>query len=151
VEGKIRKALAEGAVSQVTQLAEENSTRITTRMVLQSALAGDKMCGNIVAELAHDLGVALANVINLFNPSEVVLDKSLESGGKLLLDQITRVIKGHALASFAGMTTLRFSQLGEEAGILGLGLAILEKRFETPAPHPLGFVVPRVRPEDSLA
>lgn len=135
VEGRIRKALAEGAISQVISLADGDPAAITTQMVLQAALAGDKMCGNIVSELAHDLGVALANVVNLFNPSVVVLDKRLEPGGKLLLDEITRVIKGHALASFASVMALRFSQFGEEAGIMGLGLSVLEKYFEIPAVH----------------
>lgn len=137
VEAKVRKALAEGAISQVMQLAGGSSAGITTCMALQSALAGDKMCSNVVAELAHDLGVALANVVNLFNPSVVVLDKMLESGGKLLLDQITRVIKSYALANFTSTMALRFSRLGEEAGILGLGLVVLKNHFETPVMHPL--------------
>lgn len=137
VEGRIRKALAEGAISQVISLAGGDPAAITTQMVLQSALAGDKMCGNIASELAHDLGVALANVVNLFNPSAVVLDKRLEPGGKFLLDEITRVIKGHALASFTRVMALRFSQFGEEAGIMGLGLTVLERHFEIPVMHQL--------------
>jgi predicted NBD/HSP70 family sugar kinase len=121
----------------VISLAGGDPAAITTQMVLQSALAGDKMCGNIASELAHDLGVALANVVNLFNPSAVVLDKRLEPGGKFLLDEITRVIKGHALASFTRVMALRFSQFGEEAGIMGLGLTVLERHFEIPVMHQL--------------
>jgi predicted NBD/HSP70 family sugar kinase len=151
VEGRIRKALGEGAISQVISLAGGDPTAITTQMVLQSALAGDKVCGNIVSELAHDLGVALANVVNLFNPSVIVLDKRLEPGGKHLLDEITRVIKGHALAIFASMMRLRFSEFGEDAGIIGLGLTVLEKHFEIPVAHPLKRAVKNFSMDDSFA
>jgi len=134
VERKVRKALAEGAISQVTALSE-NSTNVTTQMVLQSASNGDKLCGNILSELARDLGVALANTVNLFNPSDIVLDRSLKSGGKLLIDQISHVIRGHALSSFTDSMVLRFSELDEMSGILGLGLVVLEKHFEIQAAH----------------
>lgn len=150
VEVKIRKALADGALSQVLAMANGDPATITAWMVLEAAHANDKMCSNIVSELAQNMGIALANVVNLFNPSVVVLDKRLEPGGEFLLDQISRVIKGHALASFSNQMRLHYSKLGEEAGILGLGLAVLEKHFEVPALRPPSFMVEDKSAEESV-
>ena len=39
---------------------------------------------NIVTELGDNLGIAIANMVNLFNPSIVVFDKRLELAGEAL-------------------------------------------------------------------
>jgi N-acetylglucosamine repressor len=151
VEGRIRKALAEGAMSQVLARAGGDPANITAWMVLEAAQAGDKMCGNIISELARNLGLALANVVNLFNPAVLVLDKRLEAGGDFLLGEVTRVVKSQALASFSEQMALRYSKLGEDAGILGLGLAVLEKRFEIPALRPPTFMMEDIEEEVATA
>jgi predicted NBD/HSP70 family sugar kinase len=93
------------------------------------------MCGNIVTELGDNLGVAIANLVNLFNPSIVVFDKRLELAGEALLEQIGRIVRSLSLASSTERLTLKLGTLGEEVGILGVGLAVLEKHFELPELH----------------
>jgi predicted NBD/HSP70 family sugar kinase len=141
VEARMRRAIAEGALTQALQLAGGDPAKVTAWMVLQAAAAGDKMSGNIVSELARDIGVGIANVVNLFNPAVVVFDKRLEPGGSLLLDQIARVVRNQTLATFSADLALRFGKIGEEAGLLGIGLCVLEKRYEIPALRPPTFMV----------
>jgi predicted NBD/HSP70 family sugar kinase len=141
LEARMRRAIAEGALTQALQLAGGDPAKITAWMVLQAAAAGDKMSGNIVSELARDIGVGIANVVNLFNPAVVVFDKRLEPGGHLLLDQIARVVRNQTLATFSADLALRFGVIGEEAGLLGIGLCVLERRYEIPALRPPTFMV----------
>lgn len=141
IEARMRRAVAEGALTQALQLAGGDPAKITAWMVLQAAAAGDKMSGNIVSELARDIGVGIANVVNLFNPAVVVFDKRLEPGGRLLLDQIARVVRNQTLATFSADLALRYGKIGEEAGLLGIGLCVLEKRYEIPALRPPTFMV----------
>src|SRR5436309_134593 len=71
-------------------------------MILSAAKAGDKACAAIVEQAANHLGLGLANLVNLFNPSVLVLDQrpsacrarfvrpgdqSCETAGTELLDQ----------------------------------------------------------------
>jgi glucokinase len=98
-------------------------------MVLEAARAGDKMCWNIVAEVAEDIGVAMANLVNLFNPAMLVFDQRLSVTGDDFLNLVSRVIKSNALAGSAAGLSLRFATLGRDAGLLGVGLQILEKHF----------------------
>lgn len=141
IEARMRRAIGEGALTQALQLANGDPAKITAWMILQAAAAGDKMSGNIVSELARDIGVGIANVVNLFNPAVVVFDKRLEPGGRLLLDQISHVVRSQTLATFSADLALRFGRLGEEAGLLGVGLCVLEKRYEIPALRPPSFMV----------
>ena len=141
IEARVSKALAEGAGSQVLSLANDDPAKVTARLVLEAAKAGDKMCGNIVFELARDIGIAVANVVNLFNPAVVVFDRNLEPGGNILLEEISRVVRGHALTSSSADMPLRFGTIGEEAGILGIGLLVLEKHFEIPGLRLPNFMI----------
>ncbi len=133
IEKKIEKALAEGASSQIVALAAQKNTKPTAWLAFQAANNGDKMCGHIVSEVANYIGAAVANLVNLFNPSIVVLDQRLELAGQPLLDQVAKIVKAKALANYSENLVIRFGSLGEDAGILGTGFAVLEKYFEVPA------------------
>lgn len=140
VEARIRQALGEGAGSQVVARVGGDLSKITAWDVFSAAKAGDKMCVNIVTELGDNLGIAIANMVNLFNPSIVVFDKRLELAGEALLEQIGRIVRAQSLASSTENLTLKLGALGEEVGILGIGLAVLEKHFEVPELHLGGFL-----------
>jgi predicted NBD/HSP70 family sugar kinase len=131
VENRTRKALAEGVSSRLLAMAQEDPSRITVWLVLEAARAGDKMCWNIVAEIAEEIGVAMANLVNLFNPAMIVFDQRLSATGDEFLNLISRVVKSNALAGSASGLALRFATLGREAGLLGVGLQILERQFST--------------------
>jgi predicted NBD/HSP70 family sugar kinase len=141
IVARIRKALHEGTNSQVLSLAGLDEKNLTAWMVLQAASAGDKICGNIVAELGNYLGLGLASLANLFNPAIVVLDKRLETAGDGLLDQIMQVIKRQALSNSVERLSLRFAKVASEPGLLGMGLLVLDKHFEIPALRPPRFMV----------
>jgi predicted NBD/HSP70 family sugar kinase len=131
VENRTRKALSEGVSSRLLAMAQEDPSHITVWLVLEAARAGDKMCWNIVAEVAEEIGVAMANLVNLFNPSMIVFDQRLSTTGDEFLNLISRVVKSNALAGSASGLSLRFATLGREAGLLGVGLQILERQFST--------------------
>lgn len=141
IETRVRRALSEGAVSTVLELANGDPSNLTVWMVFNAAKSGDKMCSNVVLDMAHSLGMAVANLVNLINPSVVVLDKRLDIAGDALLEQIRRTVKGQALTSSSARLEMRFGQLGTEAGLLGIGLAVIEKYFEIPALRPPSFMV----------
>jgi predicted NBD/HSP70 family sugar kinase len=128
VEHRVRQALEDGVTSPA--LANEEPTSITVWKVFESAATGDKLCWNTMAEVAEDLGIAAANLVNLFNPSLIVLDHRLSIAGDEFLNMVTHVIKGQALASSANSVSLRYAQLGSEAGIRGVGLRVLDQYFE---------------------
>jgi predicted NBD/HSP70 family sugar kinase len=124
VENRTRKALAEGVASSLSSKQD-----ITVWQVLEAARAGDKMCWNIVAETAEEIGVAMANLVNLFNPAMIVFDQRLSVTGDDFLNLITRVIRSNALAGSAANLSLRYATQGRESGLLGMGLQILDKHF----------------------
>jgi len=82
----------------------------------------------------------LANLVNLFNPSIIVLDHRLEQAGKTLLEQIVRIVKRQALSHCTEDLEISFAKLEQDAGVLGVALMLLERHFEIPALKPPAFM-----------
>ncbi len=132
VEARIRKAIGEGGHSQALAQTGGDPARLTAWNVLEGASAGDKICSNIVAEIGEYLGLGLANLVNLFNPSVIVLDKRLGLAGPSLLDQIAQVIRRQALTFSSQNMSLRFGAIGPEGGVPGAALMVIEQHFALP-------------------
>lgn len=138
VENRIRNALREGVPSQVLAMANQDPAKITAWLVFEAARAGDKICWNIAAAIAEDIGVAIANLVNLFNPAIIVLDQRLAVLGEEFLSLISRIVKSKSLAGSSSHLSIRFGSLGGESGLLGVGLQVLDKYFSNRAasvPH----------------
>ena len=140
-ESKIRQAIAEGGTSLALDLAGGSPERISVWNVLEAAKLGDKISSHIVAEIGTRLGLALANLVNIFNPAAVILDRRLELAGPGLLDQIVGVVKRQALTYNADNAAFRFAQFGREAALLGVALILLERHFEIPMLKPPRFMI----------
>lgn len=151
VEGRMRRAIAEGGSSLALAAAGGNPERITAWMVLEAASKGDKIAANIMAEVAGHLGLGLANLVNLFNPSAVVLDSRLKAGGQELLDEVKTAVRRQALAYSTKRIAIRFAELGSGAGILGLALIFLERHFEIPVLRPPRFMIEAEAAPESAA
>lgn len=134
VEARVRKALAEGVTSHA--LAGIDPQSITAWQVFAAAARNDKLCWNIVAEMADDLGMAVASLVNLFNPAVVVLDHRLRAAGDEFLALIARTIKSNALASSTESLQLRYAEMGCESGLLGIGLSVLDQHFAATQARP---------------
>jgi predicted NBD/HSP70 family sugar kinase len=141
VENRIRTIIHAGGGSQALTMAGGDIDRITAWTVFEAASGGDKACAMIVEDVGRQLGLGLANLVNLFDPEIIVLDQRLELAGPALLDQIVRTVKLQALAHSCENLTLNFAKLGNDAGVLGAGLLVIESIFEIPVVRPPRFLI----------
>lgn len=130
LKASVGKALAQGGSSQALSLAGGKVEGLTGWHVLQAARDGDKMAVSLVDGVANYLGLGLANLANLFNPSLIVLDKRLSLAGDQFIEQIRRVVQRQALAHITETLEFRYASLGDQAGLLGPALLVLERIFE---------------------
>jgi predicted NBD/HSP70 family sugar kinase len=121
-------------------LAGGDTSKLSGWTVLRAAGMGDKTCSAIVEQAGNYLGLGLANLVNLFNPSLLVLDQRLSLVGDGLLEQITKVVRRQALHHSADGLEIRFGKLGNDASVLGAGAVVLERYFEIPALKPPWFM-----------
>jgi len=86
------------------------------------AQEGDPEAARAVRVLGERLGIGIANMVNLFDPLEVVIGGGVSRAGELVLEPARRVAAQHMLAGVGTRTTIRLARHGPDAGVLGAAL-----------------------------
>ena len=107
---------------------------------LAAARAGEPRAADAVRTVASSLGLAVSNLINLFNPEVVIIGGSLAVIFRLAQDIVEREVARHTMKSALRMTVLRTPELGEDSSLLGAA----ELAFRPMLSEPLAFY-PRTR------
>jgi glucokinase-like ROK family protein len=94
--------------------------------VFDAARQGDSRVKEMLEERAYYLGVALVNLINLFNPDLILLGGIFSRGEDLFIPPITRTIQQMAFGGMGKQVRLQATSFGWKAGAVGAAaLALL--------------------------
>ncbi len=120
------KELLSSGVSSSLKDAQE----ITAKMINDAAMQGDKASLDIIKETGQYLGIAIVNIMHILNPEVIVLAGGMTGSGELLMEPVQQVVKQKAFEASYKDTKIVFSQLGNDAGIIGAAGCLL-KELET--------------------
>jgi len=95
-----------------------------------AALAGDALALKVAQEAAAHLGRAVAGLLNLMNPSLVIIGGDLARLGDLLLDPLRETVMSRTLVSSVAAAEIRSSDLGERAIAMGAATMVLKAALE---------------------
>ena len=87
--------------------------------IIDAALEDDMMAIELIEEVGTTLGKGIAGLINIFNPELVVIGGALTEAGDYLLLPLRSSIRKYSLNMVSSDSKLKFSKLGEKAGIIG--------------------------------
>lgn len=119
------RVLIEGGKSRVLQ--ELAGYREPTAADLhQAAKLGDAICEAEIRHGGHLLGLGLGSLVNVLNPDAVTLSGGLLQMGEMLLEPAREAMYSLAYGPAAG-TTVRLSELGDDAGLLGAAAVAFER------------------------
>jgi glucokinase len=94
--------------------------------VVDAARAGDVGARAALERMGTDLGIGIANLLNLLDPDVVVVGGGLGShAAELLLEPAERIARARALEPAASRARFTVAELGESAGMIGAGLLAL--------------------------
>ncbi|MBI4927606.1 MAG: ROK family protein, partial [Anaerolineae bacterium] len=115
-----RKAMEAVKMGQRTILADQMLTeKITVADVMNAARQGDHLAQRLTAEAGMHLGTAIANVVNLFNPSMVVVGGSVGQIGDLLLEPIRLTVQRRSLVVASRNVRITAALLGKHSCAIG--------------------------------
>jgi glucokinase len=107
--------LAEGISSSLA-----TKTNLTTLDISEAAARGDQLARAAFAYAGEFIGLALANYLQIFNPSIVILGGGVSQSGDLILEPIKASLQQHVMDPYYlegfELTTAR---LGDDVGLLG--------------------------------
>lgn len=94
--------------------------------LLKAALAGDALAVTVVREAAESLGIAVAGLLNVLNPSLVVIGGDLARLGPLLVDPLQAAIAERTLINSMQAVEIRTSELGPQSIAVGAATMLLD-------------------------
>ena len=105
----------------------------TSRDVVAAIKARDPDAMRLVSEGARLLGTAIADAVNVLNPSTVVLGGDIAVAHEHLLPHVREVVYTRSLPLATRQLDIVLSTLGDRAGILGGAYLAIEHRLEPDA------------------
>lgn len=87
--------------------------------VIIHAMSGDSACIRAIAKAGEAIGVATANLCNLFDPERIVVGGELSRAGELLLGPLRREVERAIVVGPEAVPDIVQSQLGARAATMG--------------------------------
>jgi len=98
---------------------------VDARLVVKAAEAGDPVARQIIDDAATAIGVAMVNLIHLFNPQMIVIGGGVSKAGDLLFGPIQRVVNQRAMRVPAQAVKIVPAALGENVGLIGAAAYVI--------------------------
>jgi glucokinase len=111
--------------------------RLTGVEAVQAAQDGDPDARRLIELWGERIGIGIANVINTFDPDEVVIGGGAARAGDLLLEPARRTAAAYVLPGLGSATTIRAARHGVRAGVLGAALLAVHELAGASDPEPL--------------
>jgi glucokinase len=105
----------------------EEGRELTGPLVTEMAEAGDPVALDALRAIGRNLGIGLANVVNIFNPEVVVIGGGVIGAGELLLEPAREVMRQRALAPNRDDVRVVPAKMGPEAGMIGAAIMAREE------------------------
>jgi predicted NBD/HSP70 family sugar kinase len=103
---------------------------LTNSAIEKAALDGDALALQLVQEAAQNLGIAVAGLLNLLNPSVLVLGGDFAQLGDLLLDPLREMAASRTLVSSVSAARIIASDLGPQSVAIGAATLVLKNALE---------------------
>jgi len=112
-----REAVAKNQRTLLSSMGNGNS--LSAREVAAAARKGDLVSQRIVAQAGSHLGVAIAGLVNLFNPSLIVVGGGVAEIGDLFLQPVRDTVQRRSLPVAARNVKITTAVLGRRSSSLG--------------------------------
>lgn len=111
-----RKLVASG---KRTLLSEKSLDSLTARDVIEAARRGDLAAQEIIKRAGTFIGIAIAGLINLINPSTVIIGGGVAQVGDLLTGPIRQAVHERSLRASEHRVRITTAMLGRRSSLIG--------------------------------
>ena len=132
VAARVREEIAAGAKTSILAQAGGDPARVTASLVDDAYRAGDPYARALWDEVAELLGMAVANLVTLLNPTRLILGGGVLLGCPSLAGLVRERFDAFVSRSATKGLTIERAWLGDDAGVIGA--AVLEHQAGPCAP-----------------
>ena len=119
------RAIAQQAMDAIqkgqrTRLASfQSDGTITAQQVATAARQGDLVAQQILSQAGAHIGIALAGLVNLFNPGMVIIGGGVSQNGDIILEPIRQVVNRRSLPAATRVVRITTAMLGRRSSSIG--------------------------------
>ncbi|MGB9716001.1 MAG: ROK family protein [Thermodesulfovibrionales bacterium] len=123
---KVISALEEGRESLLKGLFNGNFYKLTPEDIYRTALDGDNLAREMLKEAGKNLGIGIANMINVMSPEAVILTGGLTGAWDIYIQEAIKEAAKRALKELFNKVKIIPSLLGDDAGVIGSAGLVFE-------------------------
>lgn len=101
--------------------------KISLEELSSLAKRGNPQAKVIWRTAADRLGIALSAVVNLLNPDIIVLGGGVANAGKILFDEVKKIVNSRSMNVQARRVKIVKASLGSDAGLIGAAIMVQER------------------------
>jgi len=98
--------------------------------VFDASNKGDKLASDLMDDVIDWFGIGISNIILMYDPQIMIIQGIFTKAGKYFLENLREKINEISLFSIKRETEIKYSELGDKAGVLGAASYVLSKYFE---------------------
>jgi len=98
--------------------------------VFDASNKGDKLALDLMNDAIKWFGIGISNIILMYDPQIVIIQGIFTKAGEYFLENLREKINKISLFSIKRETEIKYSELGDKAGVLGAASYVLSKYFE---------------------
>jgi len=110
----------------------EARQEVKIRDVLEAALEEEGYARDVLKQVGRFVGLAIANMINFYNPDEVFIGGRLAVAAEVYLEELKNVVDSHAFPEVGRETKITVSKLGADSGMIGACALALRNLLKAP-------------------
>lgn len=122
-----KEGLQKGNLSLIKHLVQNDLEKIDISIVVQAANQGDQFAISIFTEAGYWLGRGIAYLIQIFDPELIIIGGRVAEASQFILAPIQQAINTFSNRDISNNTEIKFSELGSNAGTVGVAAYALEK------------------------
>lgn len=111
----------------ILKKARKSFGNISLEALSQKAKSGNRKAIKIWQDIGAYLGLALSGIVNFFNPDCIVIGGGVAEAGGVLFNSARKAVRRRAMSPAKNTAKIVKAKLGQDAGIIGAGLLVLEK------------------------
>lgn len=133
LEKQARRMVERFPNSITVELSDGQPKSITLEILARAAKANDPLAVNIFTQAGEWLGLAIAGMINIFNPDVVMLGgRVIRAAEDMILAKARSIARENSFQALFDMVTFMTPRLGHLSSALGAVSFVLQDEFEKP-------------------
>ncbi|BDG60528.1 ROK family transcriptional regulator [Caldinitratiruptor microaerophilus] len=128
------RQIQQGRPSDIARRVGGDLDRVLATTVIEAAQGGDALAREVLAQAGRYIGVAVGNLINLFDPECVVIGGGTSRAGELLLGPMREAAQARALPVQGRHVPIRLATHGEDGVAVGAAALVTLPLLGLPDP-----------------